>query len=211
MFHRNRQSVSSSPRPGLRSRPATDRSRAIRSAPRCSEPTTGSSRTSAWSPESRARRWPRRPSSSPGSPAWPQAPVRWPWVSGSRCRHPERSTSASCGWRRRSSKRFPDEETDELDGALRVTGSGADRCQAAGGKRHRERTTWRSQVMAREELGIDPDQLGGSPWRAAASSFVMFCLGAVVPLVPFFFASRSPALITASCSVRSSCSRWEPL
>jgi vacuolar iron transporter family protein len=53
------------------------------------------------------------------------------------------------------------------------------------------------EVMAREELGIDPDQPGGSPWRAAASSFIMFCLGAFVPLVAFFYASRRPALITS--------------
>jgi VIT1/CCC1 family predicted Fe2+/Mn2+ transporter len=53
------------------------------------------------------------------------------------------------------------------------------------------------EVMAREELGIDPDQLGGSPWKAAASSFAMFSVGAVVPLVPFFFASRKPALIAS--------------
>ena len=39
-------------------------------------------------------------------------------------------------------------------------------------------------VLAREELGLNPDDLG-SPWRAAASSFVAFALGAAVPLVPF--------------------------
>ena len=107
-------SASSSPRPGPRSRPATDRSRATRSAPRCSARTTGSSRTSAWSPESPARRSPRRPSSSPGSPAWPPGPVRWPWASGSRCRRPERSTSASSRVETEELKRFPEEETDEL-------------------------------------------------------------------------------------------------
>jgi vacuolar iron transporter family protein len=39
-------------------------------------------------------------------------------------------------------------------------------------------------VLAREELGLNPDDLG-SPWRAASSSFVAFALGAAVPLVPF--------------------------
>ena len=37
---------------------------------------------------------------------------------------------------------------------------------------------------AREELGIDPDQLG-SPVQAATSSFFTFAVGAFVPLVPF--------------------------
>jgi len=39
-------------------------------------------------------------------------------------------------------------------------------------------------VLAREELGLNPDDLG-SPWNAAASSFVSFACGAVVPLAPF--------------------------
>ena len=39
-------------------------------------------------------------------------------------------------------------------------------------------------VLAREELGLNPDDLG-SPWQAASSSFVAFALGAAVPLLPF--------------------------
>jgi VIT1/CCC1 family predicted Fe2+/Mn2+ transporter len=39
-------------------------------------------------------------------------------------------------------------------------------------------------VLAREELGLNPDDLG-SPWQAAWSSFVAFALGAAVPLLPF--------------------------
>jgi len=39
-------------------------------------------------------------------------------------------------------------------------------------------------VLAREELGLNPDDLG-SPWGAALSSFISFALGAAVPLVPF--------------------------
>lgn len=41
------------------------------------------------------------------------------------------------------------------------------------------------EVMAREELGFDPDDLGGSPWTAAASSFALFVAGASVPAAPF--------------------------
>jgi VIT1/CCC1 family predicted Fe2+/Mn2+ transporter len=47
---------------------------------------------------------------------------------------------------------------------------------------------------AREELGLDPDGGLGSPWAAAASSFVMFAFGAVVPLVPFLLASGASAV-----------------
>lgn len=40
-------------------------------------------------------------------------------------------------------------------------------------------------ALTREELGIDPAELGGNPWSAAATSFLLFSLGACVPLVPF--------------------------
>lgn len=43
-------------------------------------------------------------------------------------------------------------------------------------------------TLAREELGIVPEDLG-SPWTAAAASFVLFAFGAVVPVFPFFFGS----------------------
>lgn len=41
-------------------------------------------------------------------------------------------------------------------------------------------------TLAREELGLDPGDLG-SPWRVAVSSFLAFSGGAVIPLLPFFF------------------------
>ncbi len=46
---------------------------------------------------------------------------------------------------------------------------------------------------AREELGINPNALG-SPVRAAGSSFVAFAVGAVVPLLPWFFAQGTVAV-----------------
>lgn len=52
-------------------------------------------------------------------------------------------------------------------------------------------------TLAREELGIDPEELGGSAWEAAATSFFLFAIGAVVPLIPFFFLT-GPAAIVAS-------------
>ena len=42
-------------------------------------------------------------------------------------------------------------------------------------------------TLAREELGIDPDELGGSAWEAAFVSFALFTLGAIVPVIPFLF------------------------
>jgi VIT1/CCC1 family predicted Fe2+/Mn2+ transporter len=50
---------------------------------------------------------------------------------------------------------------------------------------------------AREELGIDPDEGLGSPWGAAISSFVMFAIGALLPLIPFFFRGGTGAALVA--------------
>ena len=52
------------------------------------------------------------------------------------------------------------------------------------------------ETHAREELGLDPGELG-SPWGAAISSFVTFSLGATVPLLPFVFGSGTAAVLTA--------------
>jgi VIT1/CCC1 family predicted Fe2+/Mn2+ transporter len=44
-------------------------------------------------------------------------------------------------------------------------------------------------TMAREELGINPKDLGGSAWEAAGMSFMLFSVGAIVPVAPFAFLS----------------------
>ncbi len=49
------------------------------------------------------------------------------------------------------------------------------------------------EAHARDELGLDPGQLG-SPVQAGLSSFVSFALGAVVPLVAWFFLTGPAAL-----------------
>jgi VIT1/CCC1 family predicted Fe2+/Mn2+ transporter len=50
-------------------------------------------------------------------------------------------------------------------------------------------------VMTREELGIDPSQLGGSPWVAAFASFALFATGAFIPVLPFLFAIGTNAVV----------------
>ncbi len=51
-------------------------------------------------------------------------------------------------------------------------------------------------TMIREELGLDPDDLG-SPWGAAGSSFVAFSFGAVLVVLPYLITSGSAALFSA--------------
>jgi vacuolar iron transporter family protein len=52
-------------------------------------------------------------------------------------------------------------------------------------------------TLVREELGIDPAELGGSAWEAALASFFLFALGALVPLAPFFFLDGALAAQTS--------------
>jgi len=55
-------------------------------------------------------------------------------------------------------------------------------------------------VLAREELGLNPDDLG-SPGGAALFSFGAFTLGALVPLVPFFFGLGLPGAAVAGAAL----------
>jgi VIT1/CCC1 family predicted Fe2+/Mn2+ transporter len=48
-------------------------------------------------------------------------------------------------------------------------------------------TTHAHDVLVREELGINAEELKGSAMEAAISSFVLFAIGAIIPVLPFFF------------------------
>lgn len=52
-------------------------------------------------------------------------------------------------------------------------------------------------ALSREELGIDPTELGGSPWVAALTSFALFSLGAVIPVVPYLVAVGRTAFVAS--------------
>jgi len=52
------------------------------------------------------------------------------------------------------------------------------------------------EVHAREELGVDPNELG-NPIEAAASSFISFVLGGLLPLLPWFFGGGTRAIIVS--------------
>jgi VIT1/CCC1 family predicted Fe2+/Mn2+ transporter len=51
-------------------------------------------------------------------------------------------------------------------------------------------------TLTREELGLNPDELG-SPWGAALFSFFSFASGALLPLLPFLVTTGAPALFSA--------------
>jgi VIT1/CCC1 family predicted Fe2+/Mn2+ transporter len=52
------------------------------------------------------------------------------------------------------------------------------------------------EVHAREELGVDPESLG-SPYGAAASSLLAFAVGGLIPLLPWFFARGTEAVVAS--------------
>ncbi len=88
---------------------------------------------------------------------------------------------------------FPEEEAEELALIYQAKGIPPDQAAelAASVMQDAERAL---DTMAREELGIDPDDLGGSPWEAAITSFFLFAIGAILPVLPFFFTSGLPAI-----------------
>lgn len=53
------------------------------------------------------------------------------------------------------------------------------------------------EALTREELGIDPEERGGSALAAAVSSFALFAAGALIPVLPFFFL-KGPVAVAVS-------------
>jgi len=86
-------------------------------------------------------------------------------------------------------RRVPAAEQAELAAIYRARG--VDEATAAEVARQLSadpETVWR--VHAREELGVDPDDLP-SPWTAAGSSFAAFTVGALVPVLPYLLGGTS--------------------
>ena len=93
-------------------------------------------------------------------------------------------------------REVPEEEKEEL--VLIYRAKGIDEAQArALAERLLSDKNSALDTLAREELGIDPQELGGSAWQAAIWSFVLFATGAIVPVAPFLLLSGSAALITS--------------
>jgi len=81
-------------------------------------------------------------------------------------------------------KRMPEEEQEEL--ALIYQAKGLDEAQArALAERLIANKDTALDTLVREELGVDPEELGGSAATAALTSFGLFAFGAVFPVAPF--------------------------
>jgi vacuolar iron transporter family protein len=91
----------------------------------------------------------------------------------------------------------PEEEREELIGIYQRKGVPADVAEGLVDVIHKD-PKLALETHAREELGLDPKEGLGSPWGAAISSFVMFAIGAFVPLIPFLIGSGRAAQVAAA-------------
>lgn len=89
----------------------------------------------------------------------------------------------------------PDEERLELELIYRAKGLPREQAKEIAERIMADPET-ALNTLAREELGLDPDELG-SAWKAAISSFIAFAIGASVVVIPYALLSGLPAFILA--------------
>lgn len=97
------------------------------------------------------------------------------------------------GLEREELEQYPQEEAAEL--ALIYAAKGIPKIEAeALANRLLQDPERALDTLAREELGLNPDELG-SPWMAASASFLAFACGALIPLAPFIASPLSLPLV----------------
>jgi VIT1/CCC1 family predicted Fe2+/Mn2+ transporter len=90
---------------------------------------------------------------------------------------------------------MPDEEEAELAAVYRSKGFTQEEAERIAHRLFQDPET-ALDTLVREELGLDPDELG-SPWGAAFGSFVAFAIGAVIPVIPYLVGSGAVAFYVA--------------
>jgi VIT1/CCC1 family predicted Fe2+/Mn2+ transporter len=90
----------------------------------------------------------------------------------------------------------PEEEREELQLIYEAKGIPKDEARLLSARLLGDRGA-ALDVLAREELGIDPAELGGSARVAAITSFCLFAFGALFPVVPYMVATGTTALIAS--------------
>lgn len=90
----------------------------------------------------------------------------------------------------------PEEEKEELILIYQAKGLSEEEARALADKLLSDKET-ALDTLVREELGIDPQELGGSAWGAAATSFLLFTFGAIFPVIAYFFLAGDAALFTS--------------
>jgi len=92
---------------------------------------------------------------------------------------------------------LPAEEEEELALIYQAKGLSEDEARSLAARLMSDRKS-ALDTLSREELGIDPEELGGSALWAAVSSYVLFAVGAIVPVFPFLFLTGWPAVATSA-------------
>jgi vacuolar iron transporter family protein len=90
---------------------------------------------------------------------------------------------------------MPEEEEAELAAAYRSKGFSPEEAARIATRIFKDPAT-ALDTLVREELGLDPDELG-SPWGAAGGSFAAFSIGAVVPVLPYLVGGGTGALVAS--------------
>jgi VIT1/CCC1 family predicted Fe2+/Mn2+ transporter len=90
---------------------------------------------------------------------------------------------------------MPEEEEAELAAAYRAKGFAPDEAARVAHRIFEDPET-ALDTLVREELGLDPDQLG-NPFRAAGGSFLAFAVGAAVPVLPYLVGGGTAALLVS--------------
>ena len=94
---------------------------------------------------------------------------------------------------------YPDEEAEELALIYNARGLGMEEAREVS-RKLLANPEHALDVLAREELGLNPDDLG-SPFGAAFSSFVCFAVGAALPLLPFLFTMPGSDALYATAGI----------
>jgi VIT1/CCC1 family predicted Fe2+/Mn2+ transporter len=89
----------------------------------------------------------------------------------------------------------PEEELEELVLIYRAKGLPADQAREIATRIMGDRDV-ALDTLAREELGLNPDELG-SPWSAAFSSLLAFAVGALVVVLPYLVTGGAAAFVAA--------------
>jgi vacuolar iron transporter family protein len=90
----------------------------------------------------------------------------------------------------------PEEEKEELSLIYQAKGLPEDLAKSLAEQLISNKKT-ALDTLVREELGIDPEELGGSAWAAAGTSFLLFAVGAIFPVAPYFALAGMPAIIAS--------------
>jgi vacuolar iron transporter family protein len=94
----------------------------------------------------------------------------------------------------------PEEEIEELTLIYRAKGLTPEEAKATAARIVGSGGEAALDTLAREELAIDSKELGGSAWVAASTSFGLFSIGALLPVIPFVFFSGTAGIAASTAA-----------